>query len=124
MSTPWLSSVLELKLKIGRWLQLVRLFRSRRFRRNLKACGLSAGEFLRSMSHSVRYLRQCERRPDPYPVVVVDGFLDVRMMTLVSQSFPLLKKLTSLSTLYPRHTTSYEQGHVWITSIILLAFCS
>ena len=40
------------------------------------------------MSHSVRYLRQCERRPDPYPVVVVDGFLDVRMMTLVSQSFP------------------------------------
>ena len=88
MSNPWLSSVLELKLKIARWLQLVRLLRSRRFRRNLKACGLSAGEFLRSMSHSVRYLRQCERRPDPYPVVVVDGFLDVRMMTLVSQSFP------------------------------------
>ena len=88
MSTPWLSSVLELKLKIGRWLQLVRLFRSRRFRRNLKACGLSPGEFLRAVSHSVRYLRQCERRPDPYPVVVVDGFLDVRMMTLVSQSFP------------------------------------
>jgi len=88
MSTPWLSSVLELKLKIGRWLQLVRLFRSRRFRRNLKACGLSPGEFLRAVSHSVRYLRQCERRPDPYPVVVVDGFLDVRMMTLVSKSFP------------------------------------
>jgi hypothetical protein len=88
MSTPRLSSAFELKLAIGRWLHLAWLLRSRHFRRNLKACGLSPRELMRSMSHSVRYLRQCERRRDPYPVVVVDGFLDGRMMTLVSQSFP------------------------------------
>ena len=88
MSTQRLSSVLVLKLSAGRWLQLVRLFGSRRFRRNLNTCGLSPREFLRSVSHSVRYLRRCERRPDPYPVVVVDGFLDARMMALVCWGFP------------------------------------
>ena len=88
MSTQRLSSVLVLKLSTGRWLQLVRLFGSRRFRRNLNTCGLSPREFLRSVSHSVRYLRRCERRPDPYPVVVVDGFLDARMMALVCWGFP------------------------------------
>ena len=65
MSTPRLFFTLELKLAIGRWLHLAWLLRSRHFRRNLKACGLSPRELMRSMSHSVRYLRQRECRRDP-----------------------------------------------------------
>ena len=32
--------------------------------------------------------RQRECRPNPYSVMVVDGFLDARMMALVCWSFP------------------------------------